>query len=101
MVYWSAVRDKSMSPPVLTEESIRNASTRESDPLESIRSLVMTFTVCGTSSVFMFVRVAELTVSALSLIHICWNSLPWQAYRMRNSAWTHIPINSPAACASA
>ncbi len=24
----------------------------------------MTFTVCGTSSVFMFVRVAELTVSA-------------------------------------
>ena len=64
MVYWSAVRDKSMSPPVLTEESIRSASTRESDPLESIRSLVITFTVCGTSSVFMFVRVAELTVSA-------------------------------------
>lgn len=30
-----------------------------------------------------------------------WNSLPWQAYRMRNSAWTHIPTNSPAACASA
>ena len=58
MVYWSAVRDKSMSPPVLTEESIRSASTRESDPLESIRSLVMTFTV------FMFVRVAEPTVSA-------------------------------------
>ena len=33
--------------------------------------------------------------------HARWNSLPWQAYRMRNSAWTHIPTNSPAACASA
>lgn len=64
MVYWSAVRDISMSPPVLTEESMRRASTRESVPLDSIRSRVITFTVCGTSSVFMFVSVAVLTVSA-------------------------------------
>ena len=33
--------------------------------------------------------------------HARWNSLPWQAYRMRNNAWTHTPTNSPAACASA
>lgn len=64
MVYWSAVRDISISPPVLTEESMRRASTRESAPLDSIKSRVITFTVCGTYSVFMFVSVAVLTVSA-------------------------------------
>ena len=46
-------------------------------------------------------RISMIFQDPMTSLNARWNSLPWQAYRMRNNAWTHTPTNSPAACASA